>query len=235
MSILQHRTLDSDLITNDMGKLIHHELRTPLNAIVGFSQLLRQNDLSAVKIHNYTEIIEQNSLRLMQVTEGLMALYFATVLTSNPIEFSLQQFFIELENEFSKHINQENKDLKLIRVENTSKSIIRTDKDQITAVFTHLFSNAVKFTEKGTIELGCFDLGGKIVFYLKDSGIGISKQYYSRIFEPFFSISANNDYSSKGQGLGLAISKQLVKNLQGDIWFESELNNGSCFCFSISD
>ncbi len=234
MSILQHRTLDSDLITNDMGKLIHHELRTPLNAIVGFSQLLRQNDLSAVKIHSYTEIIEHNSLRLMQVTEGLLALYFASVLNTNYSEFSINQCFDELENEFLEYIKQENKDLKLVRVVNTSALNIRTDKSQIIAVFNHLFNNAIKFTEAGNIEFGCFDRENKLVFYVKDLGIGISKKYFNKIFEPFFSINTNSDNGSKGMGLGLAISKQLVKNLQGDIWFKSELNNGSCFYFSLS-
>jgi len=111
---------------------------------------------------------------------------------------------------------------------------IITDKEKILQILSNLLINALKFTEKGVIEYGYSVLNlNKIMFYVKDSGIGTKKENHTQLFEKF----KKSDYcfgkENKGFGLGLCIAKGLVSLFNGDIWVESNEYGGSTFKFSI--
>ncbi|PCH76299.1 MAG: hypothetical protein COB98_06700 [Flavobacteriaceae bacterium] len=110
-----------------------------------------------------------------------------------------------------------------------------TDKGRFIQIMNNLISNAKKFTKTGSIEIGytidALPNTGYLKFYVKDTGLGIPKDKQHLLFKPF-SQATNTDYK-KGNGLGLSISKGLVKVLGGHIWFESEPNKGSSFYFTL--
>ncbi|MDD2307109.1 MAG: ATP-binding protein [Prolixibacteraceae bacterium] len=107
------------------------------------------------------------------------------------------------------------------------------DKDKIKQIISNLVSNAIKFTEIGYIEIGYSILANSILFYVKDTGIGISKEYHEIIFERFRQVKLANTRKYGGNGLGLTIAKQLAERMGGEITLESEIDKGITFYFSI--
>lgn len=109
---------------------------------------------------------------------------------------------------------------------------IYVDEDKIFQVFTNLVGNAVKFTKKGFIEVGILDHKNKVLCYVKDTGVGISKYDLSQVFEKFRQLG-KPIAGEKGTGLGLAISKRIIELHKGEIWVESERGKGAKFSFSL--
>ena len=113
------------------------------------------------------------------------------------------------------------------------EAIVYTDHNKINAILINLLKNAIKFTEKGSIEFGYTKEGTSLIFFVKDTGIGIDNEQKNIILEKFRRISTKLILNNSGDGLGLSISKAYVELLGGKIWVESELNKGSVFHFSI--
>ena len=111
--------------------------------------------------------------------------------------------------------------------------LITSDSYRIKQVFNNLIGNAFKFTNEGFVEIGYKLRGEKIEFHVKDSGIGISPKHHQAIFERFRQVDNTKTRKYGGNGLGLAISKNLVKLLGGKIWLESEPDKFSDFFFTI--
>jgi CheY-like chemotaxis protein len=136
---------------------------------------------------------------------------------------------VKMENEGKKNI-----ELEVNKTLGDGQSKIITDITRLDQIFTNLLSNAVKFTEKGVVEFGYERRGSKtLLFYVKDTGIGIPEDKMEKIFDRF--IQADDSITRKygGTGLGLSISKALVELLDGKIWVESEEGSGSTFYFTI--
>jgi CheY-like chemotaxis protein len=115
----------------------------------------------------------------------------------------------------------------------SDESIIITDREKIFAVLTSLLENAVKYSDKGSIELGYSKKGDYLQFYVKDTGIGIPEDRLDAIFERFIQVDYNDIHSLDGAGLGLSISRAYVEMLGGKIWAESEVKKGSTFYFTL--
>jgi CheY-like chemotaxis protein len=113
------------------------------------------------------------------------------------------------------------------------KAIIKTDREKLFAILTNLVKNAIKYSEKGSIELGCDKKGENLEFYVKDSGIGIDSTRLKAIFERFIQADIADKHAYQGAGLGLSISKAYVEMLGGKLWVESEIGIGSTFYFTI--
>ena len=131
-------------------------------------------------------------------------------------------------------LKKENINFSVITDFGNQSKIVIADKEKLIEIFENLIFNAFKFSYEGMIEIGCFENEDKIlVFYVKDSGIGIPKDLQSLVFERFAQL--NNGISSNigGTGLGLTISKGLVELLNGKIWIESSTGKGSIFYFTI--
>jgi len=116
----------------------------------------------------------------------------------------------------------------------SSETIIKTDREKLYAILTNLIKNAIKYTEKGFIEIGCQKKVDFIEFYVKDTGIGVPKDRQEPIFERFIQADISNKMAKHGAGLGLSISKAYVEMLGGKIWMESEMGIGSTFYFTIA-
>lgn len=113
------------------------------------------------------------------------------------------------------------------------ESIIKTDNEKLYGILSNLVKNAIKYTDKGTIEFGCAKKGNEFEFFVKDSGIGIPKGRLDAIFERFIQADITDKMARQGAGLGLAISRAYVEMLGGRIWVESEEAKGSTFFFTL--
>ncbi len=216
---------------------ISHEIRTPMNAIVGFSQLLSTTN-DAQKINTYTNYINKSSLSLLKLIEDIVSI---SQIESENVKLRINEYNINdildlMFEDFNRKISSEQKKyLKLFlkKERENQKLIIKTDKVRFEQILSNLLNNAIKFTENGFIEFGYNIENKKIIFYVRDTGLGINKDKLGVIFNRFEKIEVSKTKLYGGTGLGLAISKNLVDMLGGEIWVESEVGSGSVFYFSL--
>lgn len=215
-----------------------HEIRTPMNAIIGFSQLLSLPNLSAEKKKQYIDIISYKGNSLVKlindiidaskVEAGQLTVVYAPCAINNLLK-NLQVFY-KKDRVLQK---REAVDIKLIVPKKTDRLEVVTDEGRLEQVLTNLISNALKYTERGSIEFG-YNLDNELVtFFVKDTGIGIDPKMQTLIFERFRQVEDFSGKKAAGTGLGLSISKGIVSLLGGNIWVESELGEGTTFFFTI--
>ena len=214
---------------------ISHEIRTPLNGIVGFAELLAGSVPSNDEIQLYKKMMLDSSNQLLTTMTNVIEL---SKIQSQQAKLKICEFKIDevLSKSYESYIAEaEKKNIRLIK--NISNElldqVIISDREKLTQIFAYLLNNALKFTEQGTIELGCKFEKNAYLFYVKDTGIGIKPEFKQSIFNYF----TQGDISSKryydGLGVGLSISRSFVKMLGGTIWLESEIDAGSVFYFSL--
>lgn len=214
---------------------ISHEIRTPLNGILGFSNLLGNDNLTEEEKCFYIETLNESSSQLLNVVDNVLNLSRMETekLPVYKEEVKLNNLLNELYDIYNEQII--NKDISLLlnkELDNIS-SIIYSDTNKLTLIFENLLNNAVKFTKSGKITFGYTIKADKIEFFVEDTGIGIEKIYWIKIFERFYQIDHNLTRAFGGTGLGLTIAKGNVDLLGGKIWVNSSLGNGSSFYFSL--
>jgi PAS domain S-box-containing protein len=212
-----------------------HEIRTPLNGILGFASLIYEDCPDADTTHNYAEIINKNGERLLTLINKILDL--SKIESGNmeidEILFRPYSLIVELTDLFQLLAQKNGVEIR-IKVKPADKELqIRSDKNKLAQVLTNLLSNATKFTPEGHIEIGYEIKNGHIHFFVSDTGIGISKEGLSRLFERFYQADKKNPYCSEGSGLGLSLSKAIVELLGGQIKIQSEQNKGSRFEFNV--
>ncbi len=211
-----------------------HEIRTPLNAIIGFSRLLN-DDLGIDDKEIYLDQIQGNSEQLLSLVNDLLNI---TKLASGNLELKNRPVnLIKLAKSiFAVHhqyIQTRHQNLKLnLNIPETDHDLFIADEIKLKEILHNLIDNAIKFTKKGTIEIGYTYHDKEVEFYVKDDGIGIPKNEWEAIFTRFSQVPGTADVYG-GTGLGLAICKGLVEKMGGKIWVESKINVGSTFRFTI--
>ena len=217
-----------------------HEIRTPLNAIIGFSQLLFYDEISDNLKQEYYKLIENNGNQLLDLVDDIIDLVKieSGQIVINKNLFNVNDLMQELYQNFSEKLKQQKSKEKLkliLKVPSNSEYIsINSDRQRIVQVFNNLISNALKFTQKGQIVIGYKMLKNKgLVFYVKDTGIGIPKEQHDLIFKRFHQLNHIRNLKSNGAGLGLAISKNIIELLGGAISVESILGRGATFNFIL--
>ncbi|MGL1891385.1 MAG: ATP-binding protein [Spirochaetaceae bacterium] len=213
-----------------------HELRTPLNAVIGFSDILLDQyfgDLNE-KQEQYVKDILESGKHLLSLINDILDLSkieagkFDLEISDVPIKMMLNNSLTMIKERCLKHNIQLDLDVSF-----NDDLVILADVRKLKQVIYNLLSNAVKFTPSG----GFIRVGAKIdnsdmLFYVSDSGIGISKENQIKIFEEFFQVQGGVTDKTPGTGLGLNIVKGMVNLHGGNIWVESE-GKGSCFYFTI--
>ena len=149
----------------------------------------------------------------------------------SPKSFNLFDLIKEIEDIFSFRCESLNLNFE-IKTNNLPK-YIKADEQRLRQILINLLGNSLKFTKEGFISLYVYELNNKLFFEVKDSGIGISKEYQEKIFKPFEQIKKDN-YTSEGTGLGLSITKELIALMDGNIYLKSQVGVGSEFYFSIN-
>lgn len=230
---------ESDRLKTAFLANMSHEIRTPLNGIVGFANLLNNSALSEEKRNEYLTIINSCTSNLLtliddildiaKIEAGQLRIYKSDV----RLNLILKDIYRNFENiRYSE--GKRNITLRLKQGVDDSNFIIYTDLNRLQQILTNLIGNALKFTEKGTIEFGYTLKNNNIEFYVKDTGLGIPPELHQKIFERFvkYDQTQTNGFS-RGTGLGLAIASHLVDLLGGKIWLESQPGKGSTFYFTL--
>lgn len=226
---------ESDRLKSAFLANMSHEIRTPLNAIVGFSNVLAQNDLSEQDKQDSIKTINNSADAILVLINDILdlSLIEADQLKINNIVFVVNDLLNELLNYWSLCINPNiNVSIRLVDTDYIENVRLFSDKFRLYQILSNLISNAIKFTEKGSVEFGCKIRENDALFYVKDTGIGISEENIHKLFRRFSKIEDNNKLF-RGAGLGLVISKHLAQMLHGKIWVESKPGKGSTFYLSI--
>ncbi|MCM2302718.1 MAG: PAS domain S-box protein [Flavobacteriaceae bacterium] len=212
-----------------------HEIRTPMNSILGFSDLLMNEELSNEKKSKFHEIVNSSGKRLMNLINDVVDIskLDAKEMQLNLSVFNLNNLIDQLQNQF--YISPQNKNTKIntFKELNDEDSFINCDETRLVQVLSNLLENALKFTNKGSVEFGYRLIENNLHFFVKDSGVGINKKDHYHIFERFGQSDNEISKVKQGSGLGLAISKGIVELFGGKIWVESEQHKGATFYFTI--
>jgi len=231
---------EADFLKSAFLANMSHEIRTPMNGILGFASLILVETEENIPPHvmQYANIINDNSLMLLQLLDDIIDI---SKLESKQMKIVLEEsnidkILMDLYPVFNQLLREKRKvdKVELILEQSDLKEIVFIDTIRIKQVITNLMSNAIKFTKSGSIKFGYERQNDNyIMFYVKDTGIGMEKKYSNIIFERFRQIDEDKKMNIGGTGLGLSISKNLVELMGGKIWVESEPGIGSNFYFTI--
>jgi len=226
---------ESDRLKTAFLHNISHEIRTPMNTIVGFSALLGEPDLNSQSRKDYIEMIMQGSNHLLSMVCDIIDFsnIEAGIVKIAKNEINVNNTLKTIFNQFIKKANEKNVNLVLETEVPGPDSLITADSAKLTQIITNLVSNALKFTNKGYVKIGCERRDKYLEFWVSDTGIGISEEHHKNIFDRFYQVQHTNSRLYEGTGLGLAISKANVELMGGKIWFTSEPGKGTTFCFTI--
>lgn len=215
---------ESDKLKSAFLANMSHEIRTPLNAIVGFSDLLTTTVLAEER-EEYMHIIKNNNDLLLKLINDILDL---SKIEAGSIELKYQEFdMADYFNEQATAMQQRitNPKIRLISVNPYASCIVKLDKSRLTQILTNYITNAIKYTPEGIIEMGYERIEDSIRIYVKDTGIGISKDKLNKVFQRFEKL----DEFAQGTGLGLSICKAIAEACGGSVGFESEDKKGSTF------
>ena len=214
-----------------------HDIRTPMNAIIGMTSLIRHDAGNKAKVIEYADKIDISSQHLLGIINDVLDMSKIeagkTVFKYN--DFSILNFIQEINTLFHSQIDEKKQTLTIIK-ENIRHEWVNGDQVHLMQIFSNLLSNAVKYTQEGgKIQFLVEECETKSSVYAKyrflvsDNGMGMSADFKETIFDPFTRAESSMTNKIQGTGLGMAITRNLVKAMGGTIDVESELGQGSCF------
>jgi signal transduction histidine kinase/CheY-like chemotaxis protein len=223
---------------------IGHEIRTPLNGILGFAEIIRKNEPQEEEKDKYINIIKSCGKSLLKIVDDVIDL---SKIESDQVEvvkeaFPITKFMTDLYDHFKMDELYKQRDQVELRlnINVNGNTTIETDRNKVWQILVNLIGNALKFTDSGYVEFGCRLANeqvkkGKadIVFFVKDTGVGIPNSMRDAVFNRFVKIEHDISKLYGGTGLGLTIAKNLTEMLEGKIWFESLQGKGTEFYVSL--
>jgi len=238
--VAKQKAEESDKLKSAFLANMSHEIRTPMNGIIGFSTLLAEPDISDSDQKEYIDIIQKSGMRLLNLINDIVEI---SKIESGLMEVNVKEINVNDVVDYIYKIlkaDAQNKNLKL----NFKKSLsdknagFNTDSEKLIAVLSNLVKNAIKYTDKGSVEFGyelilSDGIPFELKFFVNDTGIGIPEERQSAIFDRFIQADIEDTQAREGAGLGLSIAKSYVEMLEGKIWVESKLGAGSSFFFTI--
>jgi PAS domain S-box-containing protein len=243
LMVAKERAEESDRLKSAFLANMSHEIRTPMNGILGFAGLLKEPKLSGEEQHEYISIIERSGARMLNIINDIVDI---SKIESGQMKITVSETNINDQIEYIcvfLRPEVERKGMQLLsHCSLTAKeAIIKTDREKVYSILTNLVKNAVKYCDKGSIEVGynlkntTDEIGNnaEVEFYVKDTGIGIPLDRQKAIFDRFVQADISDRRAFQGAGLGLAISKAYVEMLGGKIWVESHEDVGSAFYFTL--
>jgi PAS domain S-box-containing protein len=229
------RLLELDRLKSMFLASMSHELRTPLNSIIGFTGLLLMGMAGELNEEQNKQLglVKNSAKHLLDLINDILDIskIEAEKIDLDINEFNLKDVVNEIIAEASPFVNE--KDLKLIS--DVSHDInMMSDKRRVKQILMNLVSNAIKFTESGSVRVKVvLDSNNMIEFAVMDTGIGITKKDQDKLFAPFQQLDMSSSKKYEGTGLGLYLCSKLVDILGGNIKMSSEPGKGSCFIFTL--
>jgi PAS domain S-box-containing protein len=233
--IAKNKAEESDRLKSAFLANMSHEIRTPMNGIIGFSDMLNSKDITPELRKSYTDIISQSSHQLLRIVNDILDISRIEIgqVEYYPSNTCMNDLLQEIYSEYN--VRAQSKEIKLTikPALDDKESTIITDDSKIRQVFNNLISNAIRFTQKGEIEVG-YQLKKEVMeFFVKDTGIGIPPQLHKKIFERFSQAEITISQKYGGTGLGLAIAKANIELCGGNIWLDSTPGKGTTFYFTL--
>ena len=235
LSAAKEKVEEAELLKAAFMANISHEMRTPVNGILGFSELLKNPEVSKEEQAEYNDIIHQSGERLLHLINDLID--FSRIEAGETMlqitETSVNKQLKDLQAFFKPAIDKKGLRLRCAPGLPDTESIIETDSSKLSQILTNLIQNALKFTNSGDIDYGYSRKDSMLEFYVSDSGIGIPLNMQGKIFDRFRQVDNTLTQFYKGSGLGLSISKAYVEMLGGTIQVTSTEGQGSTFTFTL--
>lgn len=231
----KNKAEESNKLKTEFLHNMSHEIRTPMNGIIGFSEILSDEQLDTTQRKLYTDIIIKSSYQLLNIIDDILEISQLETrqVNLNPEVFCVVQFIQELHLQFAAKMKEKGLEFTVNTPCVDEPVYIRTDKIKFNRIVISLIDNALKFTEKGSVEIGFSIENGQLKIYVKDTGIGISENYLERIFDRFEQEEKELSRKYGGIGLGLSISRENVRLLGGTISVESVKQAGSTFYVTL--
>jgi len=232
LKIAKEKAEESDRLKSSFLANMSHEIRTPMNGIVGFTEILKTREITDLKRDRIINIISDSSAQLLNIVNDIIDI---SKIETGQIDVFLDNFSI------NKHMTDlysfylpaaTSKNIKLIMDIPDNIHYINSDEIRLKQILTNLLSNAIKFTHNGNVTFGFKIENNSYNFFVEDTGIGIPKAYYSKIFERFGQVNRGHKNIYGGTGLGLSISKAFIEKLGGQITIKSDEGKGSVFEFT---
>ena len=229
--IAKDRAEESDHLKSAFLANMSHEIRTPMNSILGFSNLLRESKLTIEKQHQFIDVIDSSGKRMLNMINDIITIseIETGIIKINNSIFNINEQIESIYTSFKAEIEKKGIEFSYKNALPDSEAIINTDSEKIYTVLINLVKNAIKFTNKGSIQVGynlINDSGpAELEFFVSDTGGGIRQEKMKLIFERFRQGSELLNRNYEGSGLGLSISKAFVEMLGGKIRVESEEEN----------
>ncbi len=234
----------AELAKQEFLAMISHEIRTPIAAVIGMGDVLINTELTEEQ-EEFAETICNSGKALLEIVNDILDF---SKIESGKLEFEEEPFHLNscIEETVSLLASKaKEKELELIFHQNPElPQIIISDISRLRQILINLISNAIKFTETGSVEVSVTSWERQIIgneknnheirFAIKDTGIGIPSNRINRLFKAFSQVNSSTARKYGGTGLGLAICKQLSELMGGKIWVESKENQGSTFYFTIT-
>ena len=243
--IAKEHAEESDRLKSAFLANMSHEIRTPMNGILGFAELLKGPGLTIEEQQEYIAIIGKSGKRMLNIINDIVDL---SKIESGLMKMNIKDSNINEQIEyvytfFKPEVEAKGMQLFFKNTLPANEAIIKTDREKMFSIFSNLIKNAIKYSNKGCIEMGYVlktkkestiqSSNKELEFYVKDTGIGIPKDRQKAVFERFVQADIEDIHAKQGPGLGLSITKAYIEMLGGKIWLESEEGKGSTFYFTI--
>ncbi|MDP4290263.1 MAG: ATP-binding protein [Bacteroidota bacterium] len=229
----KEKAIQSDKLKTSFLTNMSHEVRTPMNAIIGFSTLLDDPDISREESAEYVSLISSNASILLNIIDNVIevAMLESGEVVLDRKQFGVNQLFVDLLDEFEKSEDRHpDVSINICAAGSDEEYMLYNDSNRLMQLLKILIGNALKFTEKGSVEFGYKLIEDKYIeFIVKDTGVGIPASQQVNVFERFRQADDSLTRKFGGTGLGLTIVKHLVDLMEGQIMLESEEGKGSLF------
>lgn len=233
--IQKNKAQESNRLKTSFLNNISHEIRTPLNGILGFAPFVIQPGITQEEKEEYLEHLNLSSNRLLNTFKNIIDM---SLIVSGNIEVKNQSvdcssIIQKMHDKFNMLCTEKKLELIINHSAHYQNIYFKTDEELLIKSLSHIINNAIRFTSVGSVTIGCELNDDQLIFYVKDTGIGIEKNAQQRVWDIFMQENYSFTRSHDGNGLGLSLASGLVKLIGGKIHLESKQQHGTKVFISL--